>query len=143
MSERVERTLLRISLGAGLVAVATMLGPWAGSGRVDRSIFGVVSSASALDLLSGVQKSVVLASLVLVIVAVAIAVVGMAWDLPLVASVALMATGPILSAAGVAIGVSPLALRWAGYLSGGAGVVASICAVMVVAAHSRRRTNTT
>jgi len=143
MSERVERTLLRVSLGAGMVAVAAMLGPWAGSGRVNRSIFGVVSSASALDLLSGVQKLVVLVSLVLVALAVAIAVVGTAWDRPLVASVALMTTGPILSAAGVAIGASPLALQWAGYLSGGAGIVASICAAIVVAAHSRRRTHTT
>jgi len=126
-----------------MVAVAAMLGPWAGSGRVNRSIFGVVSSASALDLLSGAQKLVVLVSLLLVIGAVAIAVIGMAWERPLVASVALMGTGPVLSAAGVAIGVSPLVLRWAGYLSGGAGIVASICATIVVAAHLRRRTHTT
>ncbi len=125
-----------------MVAVASMLAPWAASGRVNRSIFGVLSSASALDLLSGVQKTVVAAALVLMIVAVAVAVVAMAWQRPVVASAALVGTGPILLAAAAAVEASPLVLKWGGYFSGGAGIMASICAAIVVAAHSQRRTHT-
>jgi len=135
--------LPRVSLAAALVAVAAMLAPWAGSGRVDRSIFGVLSSASALDLLSGVQRAVVSAALVLVILAVAVAVVAMAWQRTVVASMALIGTGPVLLAAAVAVSASPLALKWGGYLASGAGIMASICAAIVVAAHPRRRTHPT
>ena len=143
MSDRVERTLSRTSLAAALVAVAAMLAPWAGSGRVDRSIFGTLSSASALDLLSMWQKVVVSTALILVVVAVSAAVVATAWGRSLLASVALVGTGPILLVAAAVVGSSPLALQWGGYVSGGAGTVASTCATIVVAAHLPRRTHRT
>jgi len=140
MSDRVERRLSRTSLVAALVAVAAMLAPWTGSGRVDRSIFGTMSSASALDLLSMWQKVVVTTVLILVVVAVSAAVLATAWGRSVVASVALVGTGPILLVAAAVVGSSPLALRWGGYLSGGAGIVASTCATILVAARLPRRT---
>jgi len=141
MSESASRTLLRTALALGVLAVISLLAPWGASGRVDRSLFGLVASASALDVLSGFNKFLVVAALVFVVFAVAVGIVGAAWQrMSLVAS-AMVGLGPVLLAAAITVGRSPISLRWGAIFSAVAGMGASACVIIVGVAQSRRRSN--
>jgi len=141
MSESASRTLLGTALALGVMAVVSLLAPWGASGRVDRSLFGLVASASALDVLSGPNKFLVVAPLVFVVFDVAVGIVGAAWQRMSLVVVALLGIGPVLLAAAITVGRSPIALRWGATVSAGAGMAASVCVAIVGVAQSRRRSD--
>jgi len=131
--------LVRVSLGMSTLSGMLLLAPWARSGRTGRSMFALISSASALDLISGVEKAIVVMAVVAVLVAVGTALVAAAWSRPRLAAVALVAPGPILVVAAMIISKASLSLDWGAFAGSTAGVIGSICATMSLLIDSRQR----
>lgn len=133
------RVLLGTALVSGLLSALSLLAPWARSGRVDRSMFGLISSASALDLLSGFAEVVVVVAVVAVAILVSLALVATAWSHHRLAVVALLGPGPILVVAAVVVAGTPLRLRWGAAAGSTLGVIGSICASMILLSDAKRR----
>lgn len=112
----------------GLVSAAALLGPWLRSGTVDRSSVDLIGSATALDVLSGTTRVVVVGAWLTVVVLVAVALVTAAWDRPRVALAVLLPVGPLLVAAWILLAGSPLEVRWGAVMAGISGAVTSILA---------------
>ncbi len=133
------RVLLGTALVSGLLSALSLLAPWARSGRVDRSLFGLIASASALDLLSGFAEVVAVVAVVAVAALVSVALVATAWSRHRIAAVALLGPGPILLVAAVVVARTPLALRWGAVAGSTMGMVGSICVIMILLSDAKRR----
>ncbi len=131
--------LLRLGLGLSTLSALLLLAPWAGSGMTDRSMFALISSASALDLLSSFEEAVVVFAVISVVIAAGIALVAAAWSRYTLTAGALLVPGPILLAATVVIAQTRLSLRWGAVASSTAGITGSICASMILLIGSRSR----
>lgn len=132
MSANRSAWLMGIALISGVLGAVSMVGPWAASGRVDRSMFELISSASALDLLTGFEKGVVLAAVLVVTTSVAVALIAAAWSRRRAAAIALVGPGPILLASALVVARSPLALAWGAVAGSAAGIAGSISAIIVL-----------
>ena len=112
--------------GIGVGAALGLLLPWARSGGRTRSTLELLSSASALDLLSGWTRALVVGGWLLVVIGAAAGLVGVAWDRPAVARIGLVMVGPALVLAALAIVWSPLSIAWGAWVASGMGATASI-----------------
>jgi len=127
-----SRVLLGTALVSGLLAALSMVVPWARSGRVDRSMFQLISAASALDLLTGVEKLLVLAAAMAVTTSVAVALIAVAWSRFHLAAIALLVPGPIMLVAVVVVARTPLTLGWGAIAGSVAAVFGSLSAILVL-----------
>ncbi len=132
MWARRELLWLWVAVVAALVAALSLLAPWARSGQVDRSMFELISSARALDLLSGFEVVLVGAAVVGVTVSASAGLLAASWDRPRMAALSLVASGPILIVASVVVSRTPLRLAWGAIGGSTAGAIASICAMMLL-----------
>lgn len=110
----------------GVAAALGLLLPWATTGGRSRSTVGLVSSASALDLLDGWARVLVVAGWMLVVIGAAVGLLGVAWDRPGIARAGLLVVGPALVGAAVLVAWSPLSIAWGAWVASGMGATASI-----------------
>ena len=129
---RVVRGAPWIAVGAGLITVGALLAPWARSGRVDRSSIELLASASALDLLSGTERVVLVGSWFLVTATVAGALVAVAWGRRRLAASLVVPLGPVMVLAAVAVASSPFSLRWGAPMGSVSGLTATVAGALVL-----------
>ena len=110
----------------GVAAALGLLLPWATTGGRSRSTVDLVSSASALDLLDGWVRILVVGGWMLVVVGAAAGLLGVAWERPGIARAGLLVVGPALVGAAVLVAWSPLSIAWGAWVSSGMGATASI-----------------
>lgn len=123
MTPRVRAWLVA---GIGVTAALGLLLPWARTGGRTRSTLDLVSSASALDLLTDTTRALVVGGWMLVVVGAAAGLLGVAWDRPGVARIGLSVVGPALVTASLLIAWSPLAVAWGAWVSSGFGAIATM-----------------
>ena len=110
----------------GVAAACGLLLPWVTTGGRSRSTVELMSSASALDLLDGWTRILVVGGWMLVVVGAALGLLGVAWERPGVARIGLLAVGPALVGAALLIAWSPLSIAWGAWVASGMGATASI-----------------
>ncbi|MEO0493261.1 MAG: hypothetical protein AAF081_07585 [Actinomycetota bacterium] len=110
----------------GVAAALSLLLPWARSGGRTRSTIELLSSASAIDLLDGWTRAVLVGGWCLVVLGAAVGLLGVAWDRPTVARSGLVVLGPALALATLAVIWSPLAVEWGAWVGSGLGATASM-----------------
>ncbi len=128
--------------GVGVVAALGLLLPWARTGDRSRSSIDLLSSASALDLLSSGQRTLLYVGWSLVVVGAAVGLVLVAWDRPAAGLVATAVVGPALIGAVVVVAWSPLAIAWGAWFASGLGATASIGSGLLVLTHVSGRKET-
>ncbi len=128
--------------GVGVVAALGLLLPWARTGVRSRSSIDLLSSASALDLLSSGQRTLLYVGWSLVVVGAAVGLVLVAWDRPAAGLVATAVVGPALIGAVVVVAWSPLAIAWGAWFASGLGATASIGSGLLVLTHVSGRKET-
>ncbi|MEM9467090.1 MAG: hypothetical protein AAGA90_17085 [Actinomycetota bacterium] len=134
-SGRREWAVAAIGVGAAL----SLLLPWARTGTRTRSSLDLMSSANALDLVTGWQRIAVFAGWFGVVAGAAAGLVLVAWDRPLPGAVATASVGPAIALAVAAVAASPFALVWGAWLASGLGATASIGGGLVVLTHVSMR----
>ena len=120
---------------AGVAAALGLLLPWARTGDRSRSSIDLLSSASALDVLSSGQRTLLYVGWLLVVAGAAVGLVLVAWDRPAAGLVATAVVGPALIAAVVVVAWSPLAIAWGAWFASGLGATASIGSGLLVLTH--------
>lgn len=122
--------------GLGVVAAGGLLLPWAHTGTRTRSSIDLLSSANALDLVTGWQRVAMFAGWLGVLAGAASGLVLVAWDRPRGGALATGVVGPALVLATAAIVVSPFTVAWGAWFASGVGATASIGSGLVVLARA-------
>ena len=118
--------------GLAVLAAFGLLLPWARTGDRNRSSIDLLSSAGALDVVTGWPFAALLIGWFSVVVAAALALVLVAWGRTMVGVSVAGLVGPGVIVALVAVSVSPLALAWGAWIASGLGVGASIGSGLLV-----------
>lgn len=121
-----------VPVAASLAGAASLVGPWARSGRVDRSSVELLATAGALDVLSGAERLAAVVAWYLVVVAAAFALVAAAWGRTTLAMWPAVLVGPALVGAWLIVARSPLTVRWAAPLGALMGLTASATGILVL-----------
>jgi hypothetical protein len=115
-----------------VLAAVSLLAPWARSGRVDRSTIDLLSSAGALDLLTGRAEVMALASWYLVPLLAAGGAIAAGWHRQRLTGGFVLPIGPLMGLAWLAVLRSPLDTRWGAGLGVVAGLIASTLAGLLL-----------
>ena len=128
--------------GLAVLAAFGLLLPWARSGGRSRSSIELVSTAGALDVVTGWPFAALVIGWFSVVVAAAVALVLVAWGRPVAGASAAAVVGPGMIAALVAVSASPLPLAWGAWIASGFGVGASIGSGLLVLTRVSERQGT-
>lgn len=126
--------LVSLALAAGFVSTVSLVLPWFTIGQRSRSSVALLSSASALDVIEGTLKVAVIGAWLLAPVLVAMAMlVAAAGHHRLAAGLLVPVVLVMLLAVGAGAAVDEVDLAWGAFFGAAFAVVASACAIMVLA----------
>ena len=123
----------------GVVAALSLLLPWARTGSRSRSSIDLMSSATALDIVSGWQRLAMFVGWFGVVAAAAAGLLLVARDRPRLGVRMGLVVGPALGVAVAAVVASPFQLAWGAWFASGLGATASIGSGLVVLKHRSMR----
>lgn len=124
---------------ASSLAAAALLLPWVALGRREFSSLDIISTASALEIIEGRQKHIVVACWMIIPVLVAVGYVLAATAHRRAFACSLLPLGPIYLAAILGISSNtPVVVRWGLQLGVVAGVVSTLLGVLILIRASRQ-----